>query len=63
MNNNFGIELVNKKIPGLMKDECNGKCITEFVGLRSKMYSIQIDGTETVKKAKGVKPNVINKKN
>lgn len=62
IDNNFGIELVNKKIPGLMKDECNGKCITEFVGLRSKMYSIQIDGTETVKKAKGVKPNVITKK-
>lgn len=64
--NRFGIELKNKKIPGLMKDGCNGKILKEFVGLRSKMYSIKIAKTEneieTIKKAKGVKPNVIKKK-
>lgn len=61
-NNKYGIELLNKKIPGLMKDECNGNCIVEFVGLRSKMYSIRVDGANTIKRAKGVKQNVINKK-
>lgn len=61
-NNEYGIKLLNKKIPGLMKDECNGKCISEFVGLRSKMYSVRISGMRTIKKAKGVKLNVIKKK-
>ena len=41
-----------------MKDECGGKQITEFVGLRAKMYSYRVDETEE-KKAKGVKKNVI----
>lgn len=64
-NNSYGIKLLNKKVPGLMKDECNGNPIAEFVGLRSKMYSIRIasnDEETTIKKAKGVKQNVINKK-
>ena len=43
-----------------MKDECGGKQITEFVGLRAKMYSYKVDETEE-KKAKGVKKNVIKK--
>ena len=29
----------NKKVPGKFKDESASKCITEFVALRSKMYS------------------------
>lgn len=45
-----------------MKDEANGKCLSEFVGLRSKMYSVRIDGIDAIKKAKGVKQNVIRKK-
>ena len=31
----------NKKVIGKMKDEFGGVIITEFVGLKSKMYSIK----------------------
>ena len=38
----------NKKVIGKMKDGSEGKIIYEFVGLRSKMYSMQnIDGKES----------------
>ena len=44
----------NKKVIGKMKDEFGGVIITEFVGLKSKMYSIKkIDGKEH-NTAKGV---------
>ena len=35
---------VNKKVLGKMKDECEGIPISEYVGLRSKMYSIMTEG-------------------
>ena len=50
----------NKKVTGKVKDELNGEVIEEFVGLRAKMYSLKAK-TEEMKKAKGVKKNVINK--
>ena len=49
---------VNKKVIGKIKDEFKGRIISEFVGLKSKIYSlISVDNKE-VTKAKGV-----NKKN
>ena len=60
-NNVFGIPQANKKLVGLMKDECNGSIMTYFVGLRSKMYSIRVNGQAHMKKAKGVKNGVVSK--
>ena len=45
--------LANKKVLGKFKDETAGKPIIEFVGLRAKMYSILLEGSEK-KTAKGV---------
>ena len=41
----------NKKVPRKFKDESASKCITEFVGLRSKMYSFMLDDKKDVSKA------------
>ncbi|XP_025073270.1 uncharacterized protein LOC105423815 [Pogonomyrmex barbatus] len=57
--NAYGMPLVNKKVPGLMKDENNDAIITEFVGLRAKIYAVRMDGRKDIKKAKGVKNNVV----
>ncbi|KAJ8939040.1 hypothetical protein NQ318_007671 [Aromia moschata] len=44
----------------MRKDEYSGVPITHFIGLRSKMYSIQIEGKISIKKSKRVKSNVNN---
>ena len=49
----------NKKVIGKFKDETAGVPIREFIGLKSKMYSISLDTGLNSKKAKGVKKNVI----
>ena len=52
----------NQAVVGKMKDEEKGKIITEFVGLRSKLYSLTVQGKNDEKKvAKGVKMCVIKK--
>jgi len=33
--------------------------MTEFVGLRAKMYALSVDGKKEMKKVKGVKSNVV----
>jgi hypothetical protein len=43
----------NKKVIGMFKDEAGGMQITEFVGLRAKLYSYKLDGEEK-KKCKGI---------
>ena len=49
----------NENVIGKFKDEAGGKVITEFIGLKSKMYSyIRDDGCNN-KTAKGVKKNII----
>ena len=47
--NPFNMPRANKKIVGLMKDECNGEMILEFVGLRSKMYSVKVQNQKPIK--------------
>jgi hypothetical protein len=59
--NPFNMPRVNKKVLGKMKDENNGKILTEFVGLRSKMYAMAVQDGKTTKKAKGVQRAVVEK--
>ena len=51
----------NKKVLGKMKDELAGTPISEFVGLRSKMYSIKTPDGER-KTAKGISRVTIKKR-
>ena len=44
-----------------MKDECAGRPVAEFIGLRPKMCSIFEAGGRNIKKAMGVKKNVVRK--
>ena len=45
----------NKKVIGLMKDELDGKIMTEFVGFRPKTHCHLIDDGSVNKKAKGTR--------
>ena len=48
----------NHLVPGKMKDEMGGKIIEEFVGLRSKMYSITVKNQHDKRAAKGFLRNI-----
>ena len=52
---------VNKKVIGKFKDEAAGRQITHFVGLRPELYCFEIEDKGEIRKAKGVKKNVIKK--
>ena len=54
-------DLVNKKVMGKMKDEFKGRIISEFIRLKSKMYSLISVDDEEVTKAKGVNKNIRHK--
>lgn len=49
----------NKKVIGKFKDESSSVPITEFIGLRSKMYSYIKENQQVGKTAKGIKKNII----
>ena len=53
--------LSNQGVLGKFKDEVKGKTITRFVGLRAKMYAIEVDGESEIKKLKGITRAVLNK--
>jgi hypothetical protein len=50
-----------KKKLGFLKDESSGKIIEEFIGLKSKLYSIKYYNGETESKCKGLQKNVLKK--
>jgi len=52
---------IKKKVLGKMKDECAGRVIDKAVAIRPKVYSIMEEKPKNVKKAKGVKKNVVEK--
>ena len=53
------LEPVNKNIIGKMKDEIKGNIISEFVGLKSKIYSLAFVTHEEIEKGKDVNKSVI----
>jgi len=61
MGNTYGMPLVNKKIPDLMKDENNSVIMIKFVGFSAKMYAMRgvMDSKKDTKRAEGIKSNVI----
>ena len=55
-----GIEVgCNKKVVGMFKDEAGGKIISEFVGLRPKLYAYKMHDGKEEKRCKGVKKAVV----
>ena len=54
-------DATNNKVIGKFKDEAAGIPITEFIGLRSKMYSYVKDNGKNERTAKGIRKYVIKK--
>lgn len=56
-NNIHCLPRINMHVPGFFKDEMGGEIISEFVGLRAKLYCIKSTNS-VIKKAKGIKKPV-----
>ena len=56
-------DATNKKVLGKFKDECEGKIMIGFIGLRPKCYAFKIHGDEKeYKKCKGTAKNTVKRK-
>lgn len=51
----------NKKVIGKFKDEANGNLLKEIIALASKMYAIEFEELNCIKKAKGIKNSFVKK--
>jgi len=51
----------NGKVLDKMKGECQGRTITEAAAIRPKMYSVLEENQTNIRKAKGVKKNMVEK--
>ncbi|GFY01937.1 uncharacterized protein TNCV_5097981 [Trichonephila clavipes] len=60
-NNIYNLPLVNKKVIVKMKDENKGNIMTEYVGLKSKMYAYKTNN-KIEKRLKGIKKQTIKNK-
>ncbi|GFT40180.1 uncharacterized protein NPIL_688351, partial [Nephila pilipes] len=60
-NNVYNLPLVNKKVIGKMKDENKGNIMTEYVGLKSKMYAYKTNN-KIEKRLKGIKKQTLKNK-
>lgn len=55
-------DITNKKVLGKFKDECNGKIITHFIGLKPKSYVFKIyNAKKEEKKSKGIVKHKVRK--
>ena len=45
----------------MFKDECGGKQLGEFIGLRLKLYAMNVEDVGESKRAKGVKSSTVKK--
>ena len=56
-------DATNKKVLGKFEDECEGKIMTGFIGLRPKCYAFKIHGDDKeYKKCKGTAKNTVKRK-
>ena len=61
-NHNRPLEMgINKKVPGMFKDELERKIMTEFVAHRARAYAFRTEKGIEQKKAKGTKKCVVKK--